>query len=365
MAQQQKMLSEEQRISEDRNIQLQQALQDSKSKNEEILAMQDQLITSEKMASLGQLVAGVAHEINTPLAVINGGLDNISADIDFLSNDFIDFFSSMSVDLQNLMRELANSISTRNHPSTLSSREARTLRRELVVKFKEAKIETSDMLIGSLINVNMHNQILEHADLLSNSDSQGFLTSISKIGWLKNNINNMLTAIQKMQKIIFSLKYYSHQQVTNEIVNINIIEAIDSIITIYFNEIKKGITLVKDFESDELYIDCFPDELDQVWANLITNAIHAMDYNGTLTISAKKVGTDLVVGVNDTGTGISKEIIDNIFNAFYTTKPKGEGSGLGLNICKKIIDKHNGSIDITSEPGDTTFSVIIPLKLSN
>jgi signal transduction histidine kinase len=107
---------------------------------------------------------------------------------------------------------------------------------------------------------------------------------------------------------------------------------------------------------------CYQDEINQVWTNLIQNALQAMEQGGTLTLEATTDEQNITIYVSDTGEGIEPNIIENIFEPFFTTKKQGEGSGLGLDIVKKIIDKHNGQISVQSELGvGTTFKIIIPL----
>jgi two-component system NtrC family sensor kinase len=110
---------------------------------------------------------------------------------------------------------------------------------------------------------------------------------------------------------------------------------------------------------------CYPDELNQVWTNLIHNALQAMDYKGILTINATQQDTKVIITITDTGKGIPREIQDKIFEPFFTTKPTGEGSGLGLDIVQKIIEKHEGEIEVESMPGKTTFTVSLPIKLKD
>jgi signal transduction histidine kinase len=133
------------------------------------------------------------------------------------------------------------------------------------------------------------------------------------------------------------------------------------VLTLYHNQLKHGIEVVKHYESLP-NIPCYPDELNQVWTNLIQNAIQAMDGQGTLEIGVAQKDHHVVVRVTDSGSGISEEIRERIFEPFFTTKPAGEGSGLGLDIVQKIIDKHHGKIEIESQPGKTTFCVILPME---
>jgi signal transduction histidine kinase len=107
---------------------------------------------------------------------------------------------------------------------------------------------------------------------------------------------------------------------------------------------------------------CYPDDLNQVWENLIHNALQAMDYKGKLTIAVRKQDSHALVAISDTGKGIPDAMKRKIFEPFFTTKPAGEGSGLGLNIVKKIIEKHRGTITFESQPGKTTFYVSLPIR---
>lgn len=107
---------------------------------------------------------------------------------------------------------------------------------------------------------------------------------------------------------------------------------------------------------------CYPDELNQVWTNLIHNALQAMDNKGTLTIDLREKNKKVEVSITDSGKGIPTELMSKIFQPFFTTKPPGEGSGLGLDIVRKILEKHQGNIEVESQPGKTTFTVSLPVS---
>jgi signal transduction histidine kinase len=110
---------------------------------------------------------------------------------------------------------------------------------------------------------------------------------------------------------------------------------------------------------------CYPDELNQVWTNLIHNALQAMNYQGTLTIDVTTtIDQQAKISITDSGSGIPEEIQSKIFEPFFTTKPPGEGSGLGLDIVKKIIEKHHGQIEVKSIPGQTIFTIYLPINLT-
>jgi signal transduction histidine kinase len=139
-------------------------------------------------------------------------------------------------------------------------------------------------------------------------------------------------------------------------------EGIETILTLYQNQLKQGVEVIRNYR-DLPPILCYPDELNQVWTNLIHNALQAMANRGTLILEVTQVAAQAQISITDSGSGIPPEIKSKIFEPFFTTKPPGEGSGLGLDIVKKIITKHGGQITVESQPGRTTFSVLLPIKL--
>ena len=129
--------------------------------------------------------------------------------------------------------------------------------------------------------------------------------------------------------------------------------------------LKHGCEVVKHFGTLPL-LRCHADELNQVWTNLIHNALQAMEYKGVLTIATQHCQqgerSEIQVQVSDTGHGIAPELQKQVWDSFFTTKVSGEGSGLGLGICKRIVEKHNGQISFESKPGLTTFTVVLPIE---
>jgi two-component system, NtrC family, sensor kinase len=145
-----------------------------------------------------------------------------------------------------------------------------------------------------------------------------------------------------------------------------VVDGIETVLTLYSNSLKQGIELHQQYQSVP-DIACYPDELNQVWTNLLHNAIQAMKGKGEMTIvvqtQERNSRPHILVEVIDSGCGIPPEVLPKIFTPFFTTKPMGEGSGLGLDIVKKIIDKHQGTIEATSQPGRTVFQVWLPMDL--
>ncbi|MEO0948456.1 MAG: ATP-binding protein, partial [Cyanobacteria bacterium J06641_5] len=142
-----------------------------------------------------------------------------------------------------------------------------------------------------------------------------------------------------------------------------IVDGIETTLELYHNYIKKGIEVIRNYQ-DLPEIEGYPDELLQVWTNLIHNGVQAMEGRGTLTISTDTNSDRVTVVVQDSGAGIEPAVQDRIFDPFFTTKSQGQGSGLGLSIAKEIVEKHRGQITLSSQPGQTEFTVVLPLKLS-
>ena len=180
---------------------------------------------------------------------------------------------------------------------------------------------------------------------------------------VRKNSENIKLAVEKASKVVYALKRFTHkdQGMDKELSNLK--ENIDMVLTLHHNRIKQGIEVIQDYDDDIPLISCYPDELVQVWTNLVSNAIQAMDNNGQLTISIKNLGERIKVSISDTGCGIPEEIHEKIFEPFFTTKKAGEGTGIGLELVLKIIEKHQGNLDFESKVGEgTTFIITLPVK---
>lgn len=335
---------------------LEQALND-------IQATQGQLVMSEKMAVLGNLVAGVAHEINTPIGAINAAASNAGASLPLLLRAMPDFFRQLDPKVQELFFELTEKAMGASG-AALSTREERQVRKEVVAALGNLGIEDTATLSKDIIKLGVYADLDYWKELLLHPQRVQIIDTAASIGKIRLNIDNIQTAVQKTQKIIFALKSYAYKHSADELAPADLRDNIRTVLVIYHNMLKYGIDVTTDFAPDipqDIY--CYPDELTQVWTNIIHNAIYAMNEVGTLDIRAWVEQGFLRVAITDSGPGIPPEARERIFEAFYTTKPKGEGTGLGLHLCANIVQKHHGRIDVDSEPGRTTFTVSIPLDL--
>jgi two-component system NtrC family sensor kinase len=338
--------------------QLEQRAQELTQTLTHLKATQQELIQSEKMAALGHLVAGIAHEINTPLGAIRSSVGNI---VDFLSQHLQQlptFFQSLSKNHQQDFFVLLEKI-TAAKPA-LSSREKRQLKKTLIGQLQEQAIENPKPIVDRLINIGVYENIEALWPLLKDPESPTILNMANQLAIVQKSTQSITTASDRAAKTVFALKKFARFDTSGEKVQANIIEGIETVLTLYQSQLKQGVEVIKNYTDTET-IWCYPDELNQVWTNLIHNALQAMDYKGTLTIDAKLQDNQAIISITDSGKGIPTEIKPKIFEPFFTTKPAGEGSGLGLDIVGKIIEKHTGVIEVESQPGKTTFTIFLPI----
>lgn len=266
--------------------------------------LESQLVQSEKLASLGQLAAGVAHEINNPIGFISSNLGTLEG-----------YFKQLQVvlDAYQSAEEAIGSIELREH--------LQTLRKEVELDF-----------------------LREDTPLLITESKDG----INRVG-----------------QIVRDLKDFSRADASQAWQWVNLQTGIDSTLNIVANELKYKADVIKHYQTLP-EVECLPSQINQVIMNLIVNAAQAMGpERGTITLSNGVAGEKVWVEVADTGSGIAPEYLQKIFDPFFTTKPVGQGTGLGLSLSYGIVKKHRGDITVRSEVGvGTTFRIELPIRQS-
>ncbi len=329
----------------------------------EMEATQTKLIESEKIATLGQLVAGIAHEINTPLGAINSAAGTVQNSLRFTIEQLPQLFKALSDDEQKLFFQMVDIALTADQK--LSMAEKRDLRNDLMKSLEQYAVPNARKVAETMVNMGVYRDIEPFLPLLKHIEVNTIFDAANKLSMMKRSSQTISTAVERASKIVFALKNFARFDHSGEKVQANITETVETVLTIYHNQIKRNTVLVRNYEDVPL-VYCFPDELNQVWTNLVHNALQAMNYEGTLSVGVKpdKEKNAILVSIGDTGKGIPEEIREKIFQPFFTTKAAGEGSGLGLDIVKKIVEKHGGEIWLASEVGKgTTFFVSVPMVL--
>lgn len=319
---------------------------------------QDQLIKSEKMAALGQLVSGIAHELNTPLGAIQASVNNMTKYVENIINLLSDFLKDATSEKIQMLLYLINS--SKNNNNYISTKDERKHKRALLKELNQLEIKNAHKLAEQLTSLGI-SDYKPYIKILENPELHIIIEIAYLTVSLKNSSYTISLAAEKTTKVVFALKSYSHQSNSTQKEDTDIIQTIETVLTIYNNKIKSGVDVVKNYAAVPK-IKSYADELTQVWTNIIHNALQAMDHKGMLIIDTSVKNDYIVVSITDSGPGIPDDIKDKIFQPFFTTKPLGEGTGLGLDIVAKIIKNHGGKIEVSTKPGKTTFSVYIPIN---
>lgn len=325
----------------------------------ELQATQSQLVQSEKMASLGQLVANVAHEINTPIGAVKSSGHSIAEAL----SRMLERLPRVLLTLDDAGRQaFLGLIAAADRPApVMSTREERQITRQLTQQLEALGLDDPRRQAELLVQLQAQTNPHAFIELLRRPDSEAVLAAAADVAALVSSSHNINTAVERASKIVFALKSYAHTSPGSELRPIDLREGMGTVLTLYQHQIKQGVELV--YRADDLpAVLGRPDELNQVWTNLIHNALQAMHQQGTLDIRMSPEADGVLVSVGDNGPGIPAAIRERIFEPFFTTKPAGEGSGLGLDIVRKIIERHAGRIDFETEEGvGTTFRVWLPL----
>jgi signal transduction histidine kinase len=312
------------------------------------------------MAALGQLVAGVAHEINTPIGAIRAAASNLNKSLPITIQTLPNVLKLLSDEEVKLFIKMVER--SLNFDGQLTSREERQYKKDMTSNLEAAGIVNASAMASDLVKIGLFDKYDEFMPIFKNEHAKEIVEMVGALGKLRVNLSNIDTAVSKTQKIVFALKSYSHKSFDEKPEPVNIIDNIETVLTIYNNQLKHGVTVVKNMDESLPMVMGLPDELNQVWTNIIHNSIQAMENKGTITIDVFKENNMACIRLADNGPGIPEEYQKKIFEAFFTTKRQGEGSGLGLDICRKIIEKHKGSLILEeSRPGRTAFLVKIPI----
>ncbi len=319
------------------------------------VAQEAMLRQQERLATLGQLSAGVAHELNNPAAAAGRATRHLEEVVNRLVEDAASLLS-LGVGSEGLAW-LWSMVKDEpaNNPLDVADREE-----ALVTWFAARSVDDPWELANALAALGFDAAVLNQAtERFTERQVVGAFHWIADVARARGLLGEVRTSTGRVSEIVRALKGYSHMDGA-AVGPVDIVAGIDDTLVILRSQLS-GIVVERKFDPELPRVSGNAGELNQVWTNLIANAAEALDGAGTITLSATCEGNQVRVDVIDDGPGIPEDLISSVFDPFVTTKPPGEGTGLGLNLSHQIVvDRHGGSIKVESQPGRTEFTVHLP-----
>lgn len=318
---------------------------------------------SEKLATLGRLSAGVAHELNNPVAAAQRSASALAGELARMQQAHSRIAAGGVTPAEEAaLARLADRVAARVAEPLILDTLARTDREDDIESWLSSQqIDNGWELAADLVALGFEPPDLQEvAATFGRAKLAAVMTWLSVTYSLHSLAREISDTTARMAKIVGALKSYTYMDQA-PVQQVDIHAGLEDTLLLLHHKLTTGITVERNYAAELPRIEAFGSELNQVWTNLIDNAIAAMSGTGVLTLRTRHEGHQVIVTVADSGHGIPAELQSKIFDPFFTTRPPGEGAGLGLSITHNIVvQRHGGQIAVRSRPGETLFEVVLP-----
>src|ERR1700688_2122184 len=315
----------------------------------------------DRLASLGKLSAGLAHELNNPASAAKRAASQLRTILKKIRDASLelgkqDLTATQKSEIEKLETSFTQPDVVPPDPLTMSD-----LEDQIDSLLRSHGQNDLWMLAAGLGRRDIKPEVVESLFAKLDGDTaRAALVRIAASVEIASLLHEIESSTSRISDLVGAIKEYTYMD-QSPVQNIDVVKSLETTLTILNHKLKQGVAVQRDYQRDPLLVNSFGSELNQVWTNIIDNAIDAMHGKGALRVRTYRDDGCAVVEIGDDGPGIPPEVQTHIFEPFFTTKGVGEGTGLGLDTVQRIVKKHQGSIQVSSEPGDTRFQVWLPL----